>query len=241
MSDYCHISRLAEHPGNIREDLGDLADLAASIREHGILQPIVVRPHPQRHGQFVILAGHRRTAAARLAGLDKVPILIMEGTGPAKDIEIMLVENCQRRDLGPVEKAEAMGALRNRGMTAAQIARRIGLAGSTVSYYLSLLELDEPSRQKIRNGQVSVGDGVEAVRLSRQRARKTTGRAVPGRAWEPDHFTGQHPLAARAAALCDAREHTMRRRIGKVACGACWETAIRADERAAKRALEVAS
>jgi ParB family chromosome partitioning protein len=238
--DTCHVLRLHPHPGNVREDLGDLTELVASIRAHGILQPVVVQPHPQRPGNFIILAGHRRYEAAKKAGLDEVPITVRQAAGGARAIEIMLVENCQRRDLGPIEKAEAMGALRNHGLSAAEIGRRTGLSGSTVGYYLSLLELDEPSRQRIRNGQVSVGDGVEAVRLSRQRARKTTGRAKPGATWEPDHFTDSHPLARRAAQVCDTREHTMRRRIGRVACGQCWETVIRADERTATAVLEVA-
>ena len=239
-NDYAHVRRIQPHPSNIRDDLGDLTELIASIKAHGILQPIVVRPHPQLHGMFVVIAGHRRLEAAKRAGLEEVPIVVRDSGGPTSDIEVMLIENCQRRDLGPIEKAEAMGALRNRGIIAAEIARRTGLTGSTVGYYLSLLELDESSRQRIKNGQVSVGDGVEAVRLSRQRARKTTGRAKPGATWEPDHFTDRHPLARDAASLCDAREHTMRRRIGRVACGQCWETVIRSDERTVAAILQPA-
>ena len=241
MSDYCHITRLAEHPANIRDDVGDLTELTNSVKVHGILQPLVVRVHPQRPGHYAVLAGHRRLAAAKAAGLEEVPIVIRQDTGPVMDVEVMLVENCQRRDLSAIEKAEAMGSLRNRGLPAAEIARRTGLSQSTVGYFLSLLELDEPSRQRIRNGQVTVGDGIEAVRLSRQRRRKTTGRAKPGASWEPDHFTDRHPLAVRAAELCDAREHTMRRRIGRIACGQCWETVIRNDERTVATTLQEVS
>lgn len=238
MSDFCHIHRIKPHPANVREDLGDLTELTASIEAHGIIQPLVVRPHPQLHGMFVILAGHRRYEAAKKAGLEEVPVVVREGTGVAQDLEIMLIENCQRSDLSPVEKAEAMGALRNRGLTNADIARRTGLSQSTVGYYVSLLELDEQSRRRIQDGRIRMGDAIEAVRLQRQRVRKTAGRAKPGATWEPDHLTASHSLATRAAELCDAREHTMRRRIGRVACGQCWETVIRADERTVGAALE---
>ena len=235
-----HLSRIEPHPSNIREDLGDLAELTASVRVHGILQPLVVQPHPSRDGAYQLLAGHRRLAAAKRARLEVVPVVVRAAQPPAHAIEIMLIENCQRRDLSPVDKAEAMGALRNHGLTATEIGRRTGLSGSTVGYFLSLLELDDASRQRIKDGQVSVGDGIEAVRLSRQRARKTTGRAKPGATWEPDHFTGGHPLARKAARLCDLREHTMRRRIGRVACGQCWETVIRQDEQIAVRVQDAA-
>ena len=93
------IARLREHPANVREDLGDLDELAASIRSHGILQPVVVQPNPAEPGTFLILAGHRRTAAAALAGLSTVPVTVRAAAGP-KAIEIMLIENCQRHDLG---------------------------------------------------------------------------------------------------------------------------------------------
>jgi ParB family chromosome partitioning protein len=149
----------------------------------------------------------------------------------------MLVENCMRRDLGPVEKAEAMGALRNYGLTAAAIARRTGLSDATVGYYLSLLELDDAARKQVRDGRIPVGEAIAAVRRVRARQRSRRGQPRQGPAWEPDHLDARHPLARKANAMCDAREHTMRRRIGKVACGQCWETVIRQDEQLAVRTL----
>jgi ParB family chromosome partitioning protein len=232
MTDYVHVSRLRGHPANVRESLGDLAELAASIRVHGILQPVVVQPHPTERNAYEILAGHRRVAAARQAGMDEIPVEVRQrAQGHANAIEIMLVENCQRADLGPVEKAEAMGALRQSGMTAAKIAERTGLSGSTVSYYLSLLELSAASLEKIRAGEMAAATGVQAVRQTRATRRKREGTPKMGAEWEPDFLNGTHPLARKANALCEAREHTMRRRVGKVACGQCWETVIRQDER----------
>jgi ParB family transcriptional regulator, chromosome partitioning protein len=238
---YVPIDRVHPHPGNIRSDLGDLAEVVASIRVHGLLQPIVVEAHPARSGAYQVIAGHRRLAAAKLAGRDKVPVVIRRPLPGVAPEEMMLVENCQRQDLSAMDKAEAMGKLRARGYTLARIARRIGMAESTVSFYLSLLELDNSSQQMVRTGTLSAADAVAGVRRARRRARARNGKGPAGAVWEPDHFTSQHPLARKAAAMCDAREHSMRRRYGKIACGECWETVIRQDERLADHTLRSVS
>jgi ParB/RepB/Spo0J family partition protein len=230
-----HISMLDPHPGNIRESLGDLTDLAASIRAHGIVQPLVVQRNPQRAGHYLVIAGHRRLAAARKARLNEVPVMIRDAEiSVATATEVMLVENLQRRDLDPVEKARAMGALREHGYTSVQIAKAIGVTDATVSNYLALLDLDKGSLEKIKAGQLGVVDALAAIRKVRARQRRKDGKPDRGEAmaatWEPDHFTASHPLARKATALCEAREHNMRRRVGKVACGACWETVIRDDQ-----------
>ena len=235
MSGCAHISRIRPHPSNVRDDLGDLTELTDSIKAQGILQPIVVQPDPRTHGYYVVLAGHRRLAAAKLAGFEEVPISVREAAGPAKAIEVMLVENCQRADLNPMDKAEAMGKLRDHGYSQTAIAKAIGLTGSTVSYYLSLLELDAKSRERVRASEVSAATAIAAVRGTRKRQRKKRGDAPMGARWEPDYLNGTHPLARKAEAMCRARDHTMRRRIGKVACGQCWETAIRSDEQLVQR------
>jgi ParB family chromosome partitioning protein len=239
MTETVSVLRLQPCPGgNIRDDLGDLAELAASIRAQGILQPLVVQPVPGRGGQFSVLAGHRRLAAARLAGLDEVPVEVRAATSPSAAVEIMLVENCQRRDLGAVERAEAMGRLRDAGYTATTIAARTGLSLSTVTNSLALLELSAATLDRIRAGELSAGDGLAAVRVTRARRRRRAGDPQPGAEWEPDHLGAGHALARRAAAMCAAREHTLRRRIGRTACGACWETVIREDERLAVATLQ---
>jgi ParB family chromosome partitioning protein len=217
-----HVSRLVGHPANIRHNLGDLADLTASIRAQGILQPLLAEPRPD--GKYTILAGHRRLAAAKQAGLEMVPVTVRRAaTDQAKAIEVMLVENCQRRDLGPIEKAEAMGVLRDRGYTVTAIARAIGLAPSTVSATLALLDLDEASRERVRDGTVKAGDALKAVRRTRRAGGGRTGRPVHT---APAHFTGRHPLARSAQAMCS---HNTRPVVGGVACGQCWEAAIRED------------
>ncbi|RFS84119.1 ParB/RepB/Spo0J family partition protein [Actinomadura spongiicola] len=227
---YLDVSLIHPHPANVREDLGDLTELVDSISSHGVLQPLVVRPHPRVSEAFELLAGHRRYAAARFAGCDRVPVTVRHGVDDGQVLELMLVENCQRRELGSMEKAEAMGALVNRGYSASDITRKTGIASSTVSYHLALLELDEASRAKVRTGELTASDAVAAVRRTRRAARKKAGSSADF-TWEPDYLASTHPLARRARKLCDAREHTMRRRIGKTACGQCWESTIRADER----------
>ena len=234
---FAHIGQLHPHPDNIRGGLGDITELAASIAAHGILQPIVVEHHPVKGGEYQILAGHRRFAAAKRARLEMVPITFRASNGEQPE-ELMLIENCQRQDLNPMDKAEAMGALRRKGFTAARIARSIGLSDATVGYYLALLDLDVKAQERIRAGDLSAAEGVAAVRRVRKKTRAAGGKpAMGGGEWEPDHFTAQHPLARKAKALCNGREHSLRRRVGKLACGECWETVIRADERTVAAAL----
>lgn len=224
------VDRIEPHPANVRESLGvgDLADLAKSIRRHGILQPLTVTP--QDGGRYQLVAGHRRLAAAQRAGLAAVPAIIRHGVTDTTALELMLVENCQRRDLNPVERAEAYGALLRRGRSQAEIATETGVSQSTVSYFLALLDLDDKSREQVRSGKLTASEAVRAVRRTRRKTRKAKGPTAAYK-WEPDYLTASHPLARRAARLCEADQHTMRRRIGAVACGQCWETAIRTDER----------
>lgn len=225
------LDRIHDHPANIREGVGSVTELADSIRVHGILQPLTVQPHPTRPGHFELLAGHRRRAAALAAGLVTVPAVVRADVDRATAIELMLVENVQRTDLGPIEKAEAYGRLRDdHGYSATKIAKKTGLSQSTVSYFLALLDLSPADRARVRSGELAVGDAITGVRRKRKRARESSGEDRTW-SWEPDYLTGTHLLAKRAARLCEAREHTSRRRIGQTACGQCWETVIRQDER----------
>jgi ParB family chromosome partitioning protein len=235
---FVHVGRVHPHPRNVREQLGDLTEMTASVRAHGILQPLTVEPNPDKPGSFRIIAGHRRYQAALNAGLDMVPVSVRQGRADVAPEELMLVENLHREGLNPMEKADAMGALRARGYTAARIARSVGLSEATVGFYLALLELAPGTQARVRAGTLPAADAVAAVRRTRKRQRARDGRpAMGGGEWEPDHFTGNHTLARKARALCDSREHTMRRRVGRLACGECWETVIRADERTVTAAL----
>ncbi|MFG1976955.1 ParB/RepB/Spo0J family partition protein [Nonomuraea fuscirosea] len=221
------------HPSrqNIRRQLGDLSELTASIRAKGLLQPLVVRPHPSKRGEFEVIIGHRRLASSKAAGRTDVPVIIC-GASDAEMIEMMLIENSHRSGLTPVEKAEALSGLKARGYSNAYISVRTGMAPSTVSGLLALLELDKTSLDKVRQGDVSAADAVAAVRKLRA-AGKPGATRRPARAWEPDHLAGGHPLAEPARQMCQAGGHTNRRQLGGVACGECWETVIRQDAAAA--------
>lgn len=231
---YLSIKDIDPHPANVRTELGDLTELADSIRQKGILQPLVVARRP---GGFQLLAGHRRMAAAQLAGLTTVPVVIRGAVDPGEAIELMLIENCHREGLTPMEKAEAFGKLRDRGYSQTAIAKRTGFHLASVNHYLTLLDLDEASQEKVRSGELKVGDAIDAVRRARQKNRESRGSTADF-TWEPEYLAKTHPLAKKAKRLCEAREHTMRRRIGKTACGQCWETVIRADEQVVMRAAQ---
>ncbi len=132
-----------------------LADLAQSIREQGIVQPIVV---VARGDRFEIVAGERRWRAAALAGLERVPITVREKASDRDLLEAALVENLQREDLNALEAAEAYARLREEfGLTQEKIAERVGKDRATVANTLRLLKLSSPVRDKIRAGDLSAG------------------------------------------------------------------------------------
>lgn len=231
------VLKLHPDPDNIRKDLGDVTEMAASIKQVGILQSLTVAPHPDKAGHYYVKAGHRRLAAAKLAGLRELPCTVRPtAISSTSAIQIMLIENWQRADLSPIEKAEALGRLRDEeGWRSTRIAKALGITDATVSTYLALLELAPATRNKVASGQLPVADAVRAVRAARAQRSVGAGgsdqRQAAAATWEPDHFTSQHPLARKAKALCDAREHNNRRRLDKVACGQCFESVIREDER----------
>jgi len=134
---------------------GALADLAQSIREQGIVQPIVV---VGRSEGFEIVAGERRWRAAKLAGLERVPIVVREHTSDRELLELALVENLQREDLNALEAAEAYARLREEfQLTQDQIADRVGKERATVANSLRLLKLSAIVKDRVRSGELSAG------------------------------------------------------------------------------------
>ncbi|MBR5774556.1 MAG: ParB/RepB/Spo0J family partition protein [Clostridia bacterium] len=132
-----------------------LSELASSIAEHGILQPIVVRPIAETGYQIV--AGERRWRAARLAGLTEVPVVIKE-LSDTQVMELALIENLQREDLNPIEEAEGYKALMETyGLTQDTVAKRVGKSRSAIANSLRLLNLPESVREMARDGRISAG------------------------------------------------------------------------------------
>ena len=137
-------------------DESGLEELAGSIRSQGVVQPLVVTP--ESDGTFVIVAGERRWRAAKLAGLESVPIVIREITEDRELLELALVENLQRADLNAVEEAEAYQMLRESfGLSQEQIGERVGKGRSTVTNMLRLLRLPSEVQDLLRSGQITAG------------------------------------------------------------------------------------
>jgi ParB family transcriptional regulator, chromosome partitioning protein len=139
-----------------RFDDADIEELAASIREKGVLQPILVRPAVFA-GQYEIVAGERRWRAAALAGLRQMPALV-RSLSDAEVLEIAIVENVQRVDLSPIEEAEGYRALMDRfGRTQAEVAQVVGKSRVHVANALRLLQLPEPVKAMVREGRLTAG------------------------------------------------------------------------------------
>ena len=136
-------------------DEQELGELAQSIREHGVLQPVLVSQQPD--GLFQLITGERRWRAVQLAGLPTVPAMVKEAT-PQASLEMALVENIQRRDLNPLEEAHAYRQLLDEhGLTQEQLGQRIGKSRVAVTNTLRLLHLPEEVRQALANGGISEG------------------------------------------------------------------------------------
>ncbi len=141
----------------------DLDELVASIRANGLLQPLLVRPHPAHHGRFQIIAGERRWRAAMTAGLDRLPCLVR----PLKDGEAAaaaLVENLQRKDLNPIEEAEGFSKLiANFRLTQDELGTAVGKSRSHVANALRLLTLPEAVIGHVRSGILTAGHARAAL------------------------------------------------------------------------------
>lgn len=145
-------------PGQPRKHFdGDaLSELAASISEHGLLQPIAVRPQKAGTG-YIIIAGERRWRAARQAGLTEVPVIVKDVTDE-QAAQLALIENLQREDLDPLEEAEGCHQLMEKyGLTQEQTAKKLGKSRSALANSLRLLALPDPVREQVRAGALSAG------------------------------------------------------------------------------------
>ena len=144
-------------PGQPRKTFDDetLAELSASIAEHGLLQPIAVRPKPA--GGYLIVAGERRWRASRMAGLTEVPVIVKDVTDE-QAMELALVENLQREDLDPVEEAAGIRELMTRcDLTQEQAARKLGKSRSALANSLRLLSLPETVLELLKSGFITIG------------------------------------------------------------------------------------
>jgi ParB family transcriptional regulator, chromosome partitioning protein len=152
------------HQPRARFDEEELAELAASIAEHGVIQPIVVRTAAD--GGYELIAGERRVRAARQAGLTSVPAVIRDSSNEGV-LELALVENVQRADLNAIEEAAAYRELIDRfGLTHEEVAQRVGKSRVAISNALRLLDLASETRAAIVNGAISEGHGRALAAIS---------------------------------------------------------------------------
>ena len=143
--EYIHISRLHPHPDNPRKELGDLTELAASIEAKGVLQNLTVVP--DNDGGYRIIIGHRRHAAAKLAGFTDLPCVIADMT-PQEQFETMMVENVQRSDLTVYEQAEGFQMMLDMGGSVEEVAKKTGFSETTVRRRVKLLDLNKEKFHK---------------------------------------------------------------------------------------------
>ncbi|MGN8245259.1 ParB/RepB/Spo0J family partition protein [Cellulomonas soli] len=216
------LADLRPDPNNPRTDLTDVVDLAESIAQVGLLQPIIVR----RDGDgLVVVCGHRRLAALQHLAWTSVDVIVRREMPADHVLAAMLAENNQRVSLDPIEEARALNRLKViERLTDGLLAKRIGRTQSYVSGRLALLSLSVQEQEEVRAGQRPL---TFSIAQGRVRSGKVRNRAK-GAGW---HLSLTHPLASRARARCVKLEHPRGSKLGSVACGRCWESVIRSHEK----------
>jgi len=173
------IGDIRPNPRQPRREIarGDLDALVASIRQHGVLQPLVVTPASDGDG-YVLIAGERRLQAARLADLDSVPVVVRVAD-ERSGLELALVENLQREDLGPLEAAEGYRQLVDDfGLSHDEVARRVAKSRSAISNTLRLLKLPATVRQMLAGGKISEGHARALLALPTAQAQAAAAQTI---------------------------------------------------------------
>jgi len=153
----CPIGAIIPNPSQPRRtfDADSLEELAQSIKEHGVINPLLVRPGD--HGKYILIAGERRLRAAKLAGLSEVPISI-QLADDRKSLELSIIENIQREDISPLECASAYQQLTiEYHLTQEQIAGKVGRSRAAIANLLRLLKLPQPILDSLASGEITEG------------------------------------------------------------------------------------
>lgn len=153
------VDRIRPNPEQPRREFSEeaMADLTRSIKEQGVLQPVMVRPIKDTTHEYEIVAGERRWRACTAAGLDVIPALVRE-IDDEQSLALALIENLQREDLNPMEEAAGFALLMSRfGVTQEELAERVGKSRSAVANTLRLMQLSEPIRADLTAGRISAG------------------------------------------------------------------------------------
>ena len=176
------IDLISPNPHQPRRDFrqASLLELAASLKSSGLVQPIIVR---QAGGGYELIAGERRLRAAKLAGLNALPAIVKTVDSPMQ-AQMALVENIQREDLNPIDRALAYrNLIETLGLTQGELAARLGEDRSSIGHFLRLLDLTEPVKQAVLQGQISLGHakllvGVTDPKLQQELARRIVDEAL---------------------------------------------------------------
>lgn len=222
------LEKLRANPGQPRKhfDEESLKELADSIREQGIIQPLIVEDAGD--GTWIIVAGERRSRAARLAGLTEVPVLI-RNYSDEKRLEVALIENVQRSDLNPIEEAAAYrGLMELTGLSQDEVAAKVGKNRSTVANTLRLLKLPPAAQDCLERGELSSGHGRAILAVNGEAAqerllgeilrrglsvREAEARAAVLNSGEPETVKAKPPLIKRDPELV-SMEDRFRERLG---------------------------
>jgi len=200
------VDLIQRNPRQPREkfDIEELENLAASIREHGVIQPLIVTPG--KSGIYVLIAGERRLQASRKAGLKTVPVVIRHATDQQL-LELALIENIQRADLNPIEEAEAYQHLAKEfRMSHEAIAERVGKSRVAVTNTIRLLDASAAVKQALVDGQITEGHARAMLRLSSANAQEellkkvvTLDLSVRQTEMLARKYSGQKPVSGRRA------------------------------------------
>ncbi|NLX17833.1 MAG: ParB/RepB/Spo0J family partition protein, partial [Desulfobulbus sp.] len=162
----CDIDKISANPNQPRShfDMEKLQQLADSIQEKGIIQPLLVSH--KGGNRYVLIAGERRLRAAKMLGHLEVPVVVMEEGNDRESLELALIENIQRHDLNPIEEAFAYTRLMEEfNLTQEEVARKVGRQRSTITNVLRLLQLPETVRNDVISGTISEGHARVLLRM----------------------------------------------------------------------------
>jgi len=214
------LNDLVANRRNVREHLDGIDELAASIRSNGLLQPLIVN---DRAGQLVVTDGHRRLEAARRALMPHVMCLVTTDAD-VRSVTTTMLAAAMHKELKPIEQARAFKSLRDEGLAIVDIARTTGYTSSLISNRLLLLDLPAEAQDMVEDDRLTLGQATDLAKQVRASRSGSTGtRSASRSSW----FARTHRIAN--AIACDHGE--ARILVGGLACGQCWEDAIRADER----------
>jgi ParB family transcriptional regulator, chromosome partitioning protein len=201
------VELIAPNPRQPRQGFDEdaLAALADSLRERGVLQPVLVRP--LLGGRYELIAGERRWRAAQLAGFDTVPALVRPHDD-AESLELALIENMAREDLNPVEEARACALLVDElALTQEDVGRRVGRSRVAVSNLLRLLDLPDDALDLLAAGHLTEGHGRALLIAADHDARRRLGRAAAQEGWSVRQTEARARAAVRRRPGRDAADH----------------------------------